>query len=502
MNHSLNHIRKMNTLFVYALALHLPIMLLTAWIFDTGLLFATGAWLAILSGPAYLTLRGQRPELAAISHGMAVMALSGLLIHLGKGMIEMHFHVFVGLAVTAVFGYIWVPLAAAATIAVHHVGFFFFLPTSVFNYEASLAIVLVHAVFVVVETLPVTYIAMLFGRFIRAQELLTEQFGSAFRELQTTSEDLGSVSGRQMEAINDHSASVQETAAAMAEIKSMIEQTAHRVKECAELSRTVTDRTTEGTQVMGQLSMAMESIQQSNEQLQAIERIVNEIDEKTAVIHSIVEKTELLSFNASIEAARAGQHGRGFAVVAEEVGKLASLSGTAARDISALLKESRRNVSDIISVVHNRVSEGKNVTAEALTKFDEIEKNVSQIQARVASIADASREQEKGIEQTSIAMQRLNTHSQKTAESSKKVNETASGLHNQAELLKKVYDETTALVEWKMKGAKSKLAPVSVPSVPHESASGTAPQSTLVAASQESPVHVAERIKAKYKQSA
>ena len=50
-------------------------------------------------------------------------------------------------------------------------------------------------------------------------------------------------------------------------------------------------------------------------------------------------KTQLLSFNASIEAARAGQHGRGFAVVAEEVGHLAQTSGKAAEEIRNLLEK-------------------------------------------------------------------------------------------------------------------------------------------------------------------
>ncbi|MHA0111674.1 methyl-accepting chemotaxis protein, partial [Klebsiella pneumoniae] len=78
----------------------------------------------------------------------------------------------------------------------------------------------------------------------------------------------------------------------------------------------------------------------ANSQLQSISNIIGEISAKTNIINDIVFKTQLLSFNASIEAARAGQHGRGFAVVAEEVGNLAQMSGNAAKEIRALLEDS------------------------------------------------------------------------------------------------------------------------------------------------------------------
>lgn len=85
-------------------------------------------------------------------------------------------------------------------------------------------------------------------------------------------------------------------------------------------------------------AMVAES-QIANRGLQDLVLLIGKIREKTKVIDEIVFQTRLLSFNASVEAARAGEHGKGFAVVAEEVGSLAQMSGSAAKEISAILAE-------------------------------------------------------------------------------------------------------------------------------------------------------------------
>ena len=63
-----------------------------------------------------------------------------------------------------------------------------------------------------------------------------------------------------------------------------------------------------------------------------------------AVIAKIARQTNMLALNASIEAARAGQHGKGFAVVAEEVRNLAKSSNEAAEKIAELVNGASKQI--------------------------------------------------------------------------------------------------------------------------------------------------------------
>lgn len=76
----------------------------------------------------------------------------------------------------------------------------------------------------------------------------------------------------------------------------------------------------DGKEIVQGLKDAMLEIDRSNTELEEVNQVVRLIHERTNVINEIVFKTQMLSFNANIEAARAGQHGLGFAVVATEMG--------------------------------------------------------------------------------------------------------------------------------------------------------------------------------------
>jgi two-component system chemotaxis sensor kinase CheA len=92
------------------------------------------------------------------------MFMGGLLVHFGQGpvQIEMHFYFFSLIAMCAVFGNPLVIIAAAVTVALHHLIVWLVLPQSVFNYDAAWWVVAVHAAFVVLESVAACVIARSF----------------------------------------------------------------------------------------------------------------------------------------------------------------------------------------------------------------------------------------------------------------------------------------------------------------------------------------------------
>lgn len=125
-----------------------------------------------------------------------------------------------------------------------------------------------------------------------------------------------------------------------------------------------------------------DAIQKSIGAIDAIQKSSVRVSEIVRVIGEIANQTNLLAFNAAIEAARAGQHGVGFSVVAGEVRKLAERSSQAAREIAKLIDEST-----------HQVDNGAEVSKEAARSFEGIMSSVARTGNNVSAIAEAAEQQ-------------------------------------------------------------------------------------------------------------
>ncbi|MGE0172975.1 MAG: methyl-accepting chemotaxis protein [Oligoflexales bacterium] len=241
-------------------------------------------------------------------------------------------------------------------------------------------------------------------------------------------------------------ASIQESIAAVSEIGSTVAQTAKQATASHEVTVKVSDKTKEGNRIMDSMVRSMDTIEQANLQLENFSEIIGKIRAKTNVINDIVFKTQLLSFNASIEAARAGQHGRGFAVVAGEVGNLAQVSGSAATEIRSLLDDSQRQVSALVENTRARVKEGKSISQDAQTIFSEIAHQIETISEHVQDVNEASKVQKIGVDQISQTMLQMNDTTQSNKSSAQEAENLSYGLLEQSKKLRNVASSLNATI--------------------------------------------------------
>ncbi|GHU30048.1 methyl-accepting chemotaxis protein [Spirochaetia bacterium] len=131
--------------------------------------------------------------------------------------------------------------------------------------------------------------------------------------------------------------------------------------------------------------------------IQKIARESEGLSKINVVMENIASQTNLLSMNAAIEAAHAGEYGKGFAVVASEIRKLAQSSSQQSRTISTVLKKIQESI--------DRISESTN---NVLHKFEAIDSGVKTVSIQEENIRNAMEEQSAGSKQILESISQLN----------------------------------------------------------------------------------------------
>ena len=205
-------------------------------------------------------------------------------------------------------------------------------------------------------------------------------------------------------ASTDAAARLEETAAAVEEISTNIASSTQNISQMAQNANELTLSATEGEKLAKQTVTSMEDI---NSQVTAISEAISVIDQ-------IAFQTNILSLNAAVEAATAGEAGRGFAVVAQEVRNLASRSAEAANEIKSLVENAS-----------TKSNQGKNIAALMINGYDKLNQNINNTLSLIKEVENASKEQKQGIAQISDAVNNLDRQTQINANIASQTNEIA-----------------------------------------------------------------------------
>ena len=218
------------------------------------------------------------------------------------------------------------------------------------------------------------------------QEKITIQVTQSYKNglmLEEESQVLTQKADKLSSSSQEQSVAIEETAAAVVEITSIVKNNVQAVNMMEQIGIKVQNESQKGSSLSKDTHNAMDEIYKATQEANTS---VNQISQ-------IAFQTNILSLNAAVEAATAGEAGKGFAVVAAEVRNLANKSAEVAKDIEKLM-----------GVLQEKTANGKEIASLMSTGYesliDDIDKTVDLIQ----NVSTSSMEQERGINQISDAI--------------------------------------------------------------------------------------------------
>lgn len=266
-----------------------------------------------------------------------------------------------------------------------------------------------------------------FQALIQSMRKLNRQMDGTLRQITETSEQVASgaeqlAGGAQSlaEGATDQAGAVEELTATVEDVANISDTSAKNSQEAADKVNEAVKSAKVSQQEVEKLTQAMEKIAATSEQIKDI----------ISAIEDIAAQTNLLSLNASIEAARAGDAGRGFAVVADQIGKLASDSA-----------KSAVTTRDLISEAIQEIENGNQITKKTVVVFNEILKSMTDFGEMADGASENAKTQSDMLQQINAGIQQISSTVQNNSSAAEETSAVSEELSAQATVLEKMVSE-------------------------------------------------------------
>jgi methyl-accepting chemotaxis protein len=248
---------------------------------------------------------------------------------------------------------------------------------------------------------------------------LHQQLGRAISSMRSSSTELQAAATQQASGSREQSSATSEVSTTIRELLATSKQIAESAQRVARIAEETAGGARAGSQAVQQ---AQEGIATIKRQVDVIVGHMLELGKKSQqaggileIINELSEQTNILSINATIEAAGAGEAGRRFAVVADEIRKLADRVAGSTKEIRGVIEDIRAAVNTTVMATES----GTKAVDAGARQFKDVTSAFQQIAGLVGTTSDAAREIELSTKQQTTAVEQVNVAISNVAQATK-----------------------------------------------------------------------------------